>query len=1566
MAIFCWLPSALAGQHQPVIPAALPRVTLAIQESHFADPLIKTAPTTSAEDDLLLKALATYRSRKDPDDQTALAAFISEHPNSGWDASIETNLGLSYLHDGYFSKAIAAWQQAWLLGKSATDPHAHALVDRDIGELASTYGALGDFKDLSTLFTEIGNRPITGSATEQIQSAREELTLVKRDPRHLYNCGPTALMYLMLQENPKDQRGSNLVWYNAGPDGTNFSQLEQMGAKIGFANRVVFRKPGQPVPVPAIINWKLGHFAAIVGQENGRYHIEDPQFPGLGLWVTSGALDTESSGYFLIPGNMPINKNWRLATNAEASSIWGKGPTYGSQAGAAGDPDANPPNNCPMCGYNIKESSVSLSLSDTPVGYSPPIGPSAKTTISYNQREDSQPANFDFYNVGQKWTLNWITYVTDDPTNPGGSVSRFLPGGGAYYYTGYNSSTGQFALESDDQSILVLTSESPVTYKRLLRDGSVDIYAQSDGSTAYPRNIFLSQVIDPQGNAITLNYDGQQRLTSVTDAAGRQTTFAYNQPAQPLLVTQVTDPFGRTAVMTYDPYGRLTSITDILGITSSFTYDANALVNSMTTPYGTTSFAYTAPGSGGPPRFLDVTDPLGYHEREEWIEPAPGIPDSDPANTVPQGMPVAPVNQYLEYRDSFHWDKNAYVVAGCTVSGGCDYTKARDTHFLHVANTDIKSTTVESIKYPLENRIWYNYPGQNVSSIYTGTSNQPIATGRVLDDGTTQISQTAYDAGFYNPTQSIDPLGRTTSYTYANQIDLSAISQTTAYGLQTTLAQFLYNTHHLPIFSSDAAGQTTSYTYNTAGQLTSTTNALDQATTYHYNSTGDLTSITNANNVTAATYTYDAFDRVATYTDSEGWVVAFNYDAANRITKINYPDGTADTYTYDKLDLASYKDRIGRMWSYSHDADRRLTEMTDPTGQQTLYGYNDAGKPTSLTDPKGNITQWAYDVEDRVTTKTYADNSILTYTYENTTSRLKSVTDALNQTKQYSYAEDNAPSGITYLNAVNATPNVTFAYDPYFQRLTSMTDGTGTTQFSYVPAGTFGALKIQQETTPLASGTITYAYDALGRVASRTITGSGAESFQYDALGRLTNDTNDLGTFTLAYLGQTSQLASSSLAGSSLAMTLSYLPNSGDRRLSGISTAGLSSGQYSTFQYTTNAEDQITGTTQTSDASVSYPATSEQTASFNNLNQVTALEDPPPSSQAYTYDADGNLLSDGTRDYTWDAEKRLIGITYPGQTGMATSFAYDGMNRRTTITDTSVGGGTPVATSYIWCGFKPCQARNSSDAITRAYYEEGEFVPGSPATSYYYGPDNLGSVRRVFSAGSAPAYDYDPYGNPLQTTAPVTDFGYADMFIHQPSGINLTLNRAYDAYSGRWLSRDPAGEAGGINLYGYVEQNPVNLIDSYGLWEFSASGGFGVGGEINFGSNNGQWNFGAHFGLGAGASASINPNPSECHSSGFNGGIAAKGQIGLGSGIEADAGYSPSAPSDSSVEISVAVPGTSTGVSLGEEGGKLTAGGSAQFGEAGSVSSNGEGTVGESAFAGIGGTVYGSNCGCSQ
>src|SRR5205807_4968272 len=120
--------------------------------------------------------------------------------------------------------------------------------------------------------------------------------------------------------------------------------------------------------------------------------------------------------------------------------------------------------------------------------------------------------------------------------------------------------------------------------------------------------------------------------------------------------------------------------------------------------------------------FLNLTDPTGQTRRVEFRQGAPGITSMDPASTLPAGMNE--VNNYLDQRDSFVWDTRQFAAA-LQSDGSLDYTKAENLHFLHnSSNFNQTAGVLESIKQPLENRVWYNYPSQS-SAFQTGSINQP-------------------------------------------------------------------------------------------------------------------------------------------------------------------------------------------------------------------------------------------------------------------------------------------------------------------------------------------------------------------------------------------------------------------------------------------------------------------------------------------------------------------------------------------------------------------------------------------------------------------------------------------------------------------------------------------------------------------------------------------------------------------------------------------------------------------------------------------------------------------------
>jgi RHS repeat-associated protein len=871
------------------------------------------------------------------------------------------------------------------------------------------------------------------------------------------------------------------------------------------------------------------------------------------------------------------------------------------------------------------------------------------------------------------------------------------------------------------------------------------------------------------------------------------------------------------------------------------------------------------------------------------------VNSNDASGTIPTGLPVSPTNGLMQYRNTFFWDRFIYPTYG--TGAGKDYSKAKRYHWLHDYSVTKISPTLESMLYPLENRVWHQYPSMPFSNVETASSNLDavIDEARVLDNGHTQSTQATYNA-IGKVTQVTDPLGRVTQYTYAsNNIDLTTVKQLTASGpTYTTIASYgSYNSLHEPGTYTDAAGQVWSYTYNGAGQLLTVTDPLSNVTTYAYDSTGRLSTITDANSTTWKTFTYSSTcgggsyincDLPSSITDSEGRTVSYAWDGFDRLTTTTYPDGTTDvndytfqsgTYSGDpSLELRKQTDRLSRVTTRAYDADQRLTSITEPTSgsstRTTTYNYYANGVLEDLIDANSNDTHWAIDIQSRPTSKTYAYGTgsakTETYAYETTTSRLKSVTDALSQVKTFAYDDANERTGITYTASVHTTPNVTWSWDTYFPRQTSMTDGTGTTNYSYTAIGSNGALKLSSNAGPYSNDTTGLSYDADGRLSARTISGAN-ESWTYDALSRVSVHTTNTGgsltvPFTYSWLGETNQPTNryTTHGLSTVSTSWSYDTNTNDRRLIGVGNSGVSRSytigygtaadgglpnnpydiqsiadspagghpwSAQTHSYTYDLRDRVLTANQTTPGNFTF--------AYDNLDNATTFNVPGTSTSptynvnnqvstwgglTYSYDADGNLLSgDGVHTYKWDAENRLIEIDYVGNANTST-FTYNGIGERISNTDTI--GGTPTTTRFLWCGSTICQVRDGSDNPLHRNVDEGVFYVSGPSFLTYL-TDQLGDIRDSIDAVTGnftQAFDYTPYGAVSAQSGwhyGYYDYWYAGMFSHQASGIYFSGTRPYDPNTGRWLRRDPIKENGGVNLYGYTGGDPVNATDPSGL-----------------------------------------------------------------------------------------------------------------------------------------------------
>ena len=371
------------------------------------------------------------------------------------------------------------------------------------------------------------------------------------------------------------------------------------------------------------------------------------------------------------------------------------------------------------------------------------------------------------------------------------------------------------------------------------------------------------------------------------------------------------------------------------------------------------------------------------------IETNPAVPNI----TVDDGQRG---DRGLNVANTVYWNKAAYAASQAEGLGlnqqYWDYSKAYIYHWFSDLYNDGQTTGIlYSEKPPLENRIWYTYPGQNPSTPWSLSGVailHPSGIARVLDDGTTQLYSNEYNNAFGKVIKTIDPMGRVISNVYAaNGIDLLQVHQTTGTN-NDLLATYIYNSQHLVITNIDASGQSTKYTYDPYGKVLTRIDPLGETTSYVYSNEYLMATI-DATGTTNMTYTYDLFGRVRTTTDSQGYTVTTDYDNANRPTVyyLSGRDVSADWCTTIS---------IWRPHGTARAVDAQVLRSIATGGGHYRPVVADHAVPIlrcgaleNLIDPLGHTTSWSHDLEGRVTAKTYADGTSVQYVYENTTSRLK-------------------------------------------------------------------------------------------------------------------------------------------------------------------------------------------------------------------------------------------------------------------------------------------------------------------------------------------------------------------------------------------------------------------------------------------------------------------------------------------------------------------------------------------------------------------------------------------------
>lgn len=342
--------------------------------------------------------------------------------------------------------------------------------------------------------------------------------------------------------------------------------------------------------------------------------------------------------------------------------------------------------------------------------------------------------------------------------------------------------------------------------------------------------------------------------------------------------------------------------------------------------------------------------------------------------------------------------------------------------------------------------------------------------------------------------------------------------------------------------------------------------------------------------------------------------------------------------------------------------------------------------------------------------------------------------------------------------------------------------------------------------------TFNYGYDVAGNRTSEEIYTSGinltATTSAYNSVNELANRSG-AGPFPVRFRGKINEPATATVNGQTAKMTQD--PNSASNGKIFTSALNLPTGNNNVAVVATDF--------------------ASPTAHVTTSNYVVNVAGGP--GKTFAYDANGNLTNvvtaTTTNNYAWDAENQLVKITLlTNNTQLTSEFTYDGFGRRVQIVEKADGTVTSTKV-FVWVGKQLCEERDQYNNVTKRFIAEGEQINGA---KYFYTKDHLGSIREMTGPqGMIRArYDYDPYGRRTKVSGDQeADFGFTGYYVHQPSGLQLALYRAYDADIGRWPNRDPIEEEGGINLYAYVGNDPVNWIDPFGLYYAEMYAGVGVG-----------------------------------------------------------------------------------------------------------------------------------------